>query len=157
MARSQLRNDRPREIGRTWLLKQIGKTARFKKLKDFCRVYQNGLAFLGWIGKLSLSEFTEIYDGLLKLVKHLYCFLRHCASTFPPWILACTWCDSHTNLNWETKLTKSPWRRSDSSREWKKIGFISDEDPQVKKDRWRLLRNYINSKLPYNNNPNCFS
>ena len=42
-------NHRPREIGRAWL----GKIARFEKLKDLCSVFQNGLAFLGQIGKAS--------------------------------------------------------------------------------------------------------
>jgi hypothetical protein len=37
------------------------KIARLKKLKDFCRVSQNGQAFMGRIGKVSLYEFTESY------------------------------------------------------------------------------------------------
>ena len=37
------------------------KTVQFKKLIDFKRVSKNGLAFMGRIGKASLSEFPEFY------------------------------------------------------------------------------------------------
>ena len=40
---------------------ELEKIARFEKLKNFCRVFQNDIAFLGRIGKPSLSEFPEIY------------------------------------------------------------------------------------------------
>ena len=40
---------------------ELEKIARFEKLKEFCNVFQNGLAFQGQIGKASISEFREIY------------------------------------------------------------------------------------------------
>jgi hypothetical protein len=40
---------------------QIGKNTTLKKTKNLSSVFQNGLAFLGRIGKASLSEFPEIY------------------------------------------------------------------------------------------------
>jgi hypothetical protein len=52
------------EIGCWDILEKI---ARFKNLKDFCRVSQNDLAFMGRIGKVSLSEFLEIYGQTLCL------------------------------------------------------------------------------------------
>jgi hypothetical protein len=50
---------RPREFGQTWLWAELEKIARFKKLQSSSIVFQNDLAFLGHIGKASLSE---IYD-----------------------------------------------------------------------------------------------
>jgi hypothetical protein len=48
----------------------LEKIARYEKLENFSSVFQNGLAFLGRIGKASLSEFPEInsqiVDGLKK-------------------------------------------------------------------------------------------
>ncbi len=41
------------------------KIARFEKLENFSSVFQNGLAFLGRIGKASLSEFPEIYANVI--------------------------------------------------------------------------------------------
>ncbi len=41
------------------------KIARFKTLKSFSLYFQNDLAFLGRIGKPSLSEFPEIYGWVL--------------------------------------------------------------------------------------------
>ncbi len=38
------------------------KLASFEKLENLSSVFQNGLAFLGRIGKASLFEFPEIYD-----------------------------------------------------------------------------------------------
>jgi hypothetical protein len=52
---------RPREIGRAWQWGELEKIPRFK-LVNFFSVFQNGLAFLGRIGKTSLAEFPEIYD-----------------------------------------------------------------------------------------------
>ncbi len=49
---------RPREIGQTWLWGELKKLARFEKLENLSSVFQNGLAFLGQIGKASLSEFS---------------------------------------------------------------------------------------------------
>ena len=46
---------------------ELEKIARFEKLKNFCRVFQNDLAFLGRIGKPSLSEFPEIYDSRINI------------------------------------------------------------------------------------------
>jgi hypothetical protein len=40
------------------------KIARFKRLESSSLKFQNDLAFLGRIGKPSLSEFPEIYDGV---------------------------------------------------------------------------------------------
>jgi hypothetical protein len=53
--------NRPREIGRTCLLGELEKIAHFEKLENLSSVFQNDLAFLGRIGKASLSEFPEIY------------------------------------------------------------------------------------------------
>jgi hypothetical protein len=39
------------------------KIARFKRLESSTLKFQNDLAFLGRIGKPSLSEFPEIYDS----------------------------------------------------------------------------------------------
>jgi hypothetical protein len=54
-------NHRLREIGQTWLWGELEKNACFEKLENFSGVFQNGLAFLGRIGKASLSEFPETY------------------------------------------------------------------------------------------------
>ena len=51
-------------FGQTWLLGRIGKNSPFQKAESFCQVSQNGLAFLGRIGKVSFSEFPEIYGSL---------------------------------------------------------------------------------------------
>jgi hypothetical protein len=40
----------------------LDKIARFIRLENFSLYFQNDLAFLGQIGKISLSEFAEIYD-----------------------------------------------------------------------------------------------
>ncbi len=40
----------------------IKKIAGFEKLENLSSIFQNALAFLGRIGKVSLSEFPEIYD-----------------------------------------------------------------------------------------------
>ncbi len=56
-----IENSDRREIGRTWLWAELEKIARFKKLQSSSIVFQNDLAFLGRIGKASLSEFPEIY------------------------------------------------------------------------------------------------
>jgi hypothetical protein len=37
------------------------KLARFEKLENISSIFQNGLAFLGQIGKASLFELPEIY------------------------------------------------------------------------------------------------
>jgi hypothetical protein len=42
------------------------KIARFKKLDNLRSVFQNGLAFLGLIGKASLSEFPQIYESSIE-------------------------------------------------------------------------------------------
>jgi hypothetical protein len=52
---------RPREIGQTWLWRKLEKIAPFEKLENLSSIFQNGLAFMGRIGKASLSEFPEIY------------------------------------------------------------------------------------------------
>jgi hypothetical protein len=39
----------------------LEKIARFEKLENLSSVFQNGLAFLGRIGKALLCEFPEIY------------------------------------------------------------------------------------------------
>jgi hypothetical protein len=58
---------RPREIGQTWLWAKLEKIARFKIQENSSLQFQNDLAFLGRIGKPSLSEFPEIY-GLLNIL-----------------------------------------------------------------------------------------
>ncbi len=55
------------------------KIARFKNLKYFCRVSQNGLAFLRRTGKASLSELPEIYGGINIF---LYFCIIECSSSF---------------------------------------------------------------------------
>jgi hypothetical protein len=40
----------------------LEKIAHFEKLENLSGVLLNGLAFLGRIGKASLSEFPEIYE-----------------------------------------------------------------------------------------------
>jgi hypothetical protein len=55
-------NNRSRENGRTWLWGKLEKIARFETLEKNSCVFQNGLAFLGQIGKTCLSEFPEIYE-----------------------------------------------------------------------------------------------
>jgi hypothetical protein len=52
------RSDKP-GYGANWK-----KIARFEKLENFSSVFQYGLAFLGRSGKVSFSEFPEIYDSL---------------------------------------------------------------------------------------------
>ncbi len=52
---------RPQEIGRTWLWGKLEKIARFEKLENLSSIFQNGLAFLGRIGKASLSVFPDIF------------------------------------------------------------------------------------------------
>jgi hypothetical protein len=47
----------PLEIGQTWLWGELEKIGRFEKLENLSSVFQKGLAFLGQIGKASLSEF----------------------------------------------------------------------------------------------------
>ncbi len=51
-----MRSDKPAGYGANWK-----KIARFEKQENFSNVFQNGLAFLGRIGKSSLSMFSEIY------------------------------------------------------------------------------------------------
>ena len=48
------------------------KNSPFENLKNFCSVFQNDLAFLGRMGKVSLSEFPEIYATSLSV-----CVRRH--------------------------------------------------------------------------------
>jgi hypothetical protein len=58
-------------IGQTWQWGKLEKIARFEILENFSSVFQNGLAFLGQIGKARLSEFPEIY-GLAMSTKISY-------------------------------------------------------------------------------------
>ncbi len=44
---------------------RIGKKARFETLENISSVFQNSLAFLGRIGKASLSKFPEIYRSMV--------------------------------------------------------------------------------------------
>ena len=48
----------------------------FEKPKDFCSVFQNGLACLGQIGKVSLSEFPEIHAKSIELIEMYSCSRR---------------------------------------------------------------------------------
>jgi hypothetical protein len=68
--RSKYLNDfhhRPREIGQAWLWAELKKKiARFKTLENSSIYFQNDLAFLGRIGKPSLSEFPEIYVFIIQ-------------------------------------------------------------------------------------------
>ncbi len=63
---------RPREIGQTWLWGELEKIARFEKLENLSSVFQNGLAFLGRIGKASLSKFLRPMGNHFKLVSKLW-------------------------------------------------------------------------------------
>jgi hypothetical protein len=44
---------------------RIEKIVRLKKLQNLCNGFQNGLAFLGQIGKVSLFEFPETEWSLI--------------------------------------------------------------------------------------------
>ncbi len=63
---------RPREIGRAWLWGELEKIARFKILENSSLYFQNDLAFLGRIGKPSLSEFPEIYGQAITIFAQVW-------------------------------------------------------------------------------------
>jgi hypothetical protein len=58
---------RPREIGQTWLWDELENIVHFEKLENLS-AFQNGLVFLGRIGKASLSEFPEIYEKVSEMM-----------------------------------------------------------------------------------------
>jgi hypothetical protein len=45
----------------------MGWIRRIGSFKNLCSVFQNGLAFLQWIGKPNLSEFPEIYESRVNI------------------------------------------------------------------------------------------
>jgi hypothetical protein len=80
MIQSQRKKNGPEdgfELGR------IGKNSPFQKTENVCRVSQNDLAFLGRIGKPSLSEFPEIYGFEQLTFLAYFGFEQDCSSRTP--------------------------------------------------------------------------
>jgi hypothetical protein len=78
------------------------------------------------------QDLFQVITSFYYFLIELFTFCRLCVLTFPPWTPACTWCGSRTSSSSVTRPTRSQWRLSGSSQEWKKIGFISVADHLVK-------------------------